>query len=72
MAFGQISRILRDGGYGFILEDGQRDEIEFHWSALAAGRLDQLRVGQRVEFDKRPDQRNESRTRAINVRLVKE
>jgi cold shock CspA family protein len=63
---------MLDQGYGFILEDGQAKEIEFHWSTLAAGLLEQLHVGQRVEFDKRPDQRDGSRIRAVNVRLVEE
>jgi cold shock CspA family protein len=63
---------MPDRGYGFILEDGQAEEIEFHWSAVAAGRLEQLHVGQRVEFDRRPDQRDESRIRAVNVRIVEE
>ena len=71
MLVGSISRLMHGQGYGFILEDGQAEEIEFHWSAVLAGRLEQLEVGQRVEFDKRPDQRDVSRIRAINVRLVK-
>jgi len=69
MASGHISRLLRDEGYGFILEDGESQEVEFHWTSVTAGRLDQLKVGQRVEFDKRPDHRDESKVRAINVRM---
>jgi cold shock CspA family protein len=69
MASGHISRLLPGEGYGFILEDGQSEEIEFHWSALKAGRVDQLTLGQRVEFDKRRDHRDEVRLRAVNVRL---
>jgi cold shock CspA family protein len=41
MASGQISRLLTDAGFGFILEDGRTEEIEFHWSDFAAGRLEQ-------------------------------
>jgi cold shock CspA family protein len=72
MAFGRISRLMRDQGYGFILEDAQPYELEFHWTAVAAGPLEQLHVGQRVEFDKRLDQRDEAKVRAMNIRLVKE
>jgi cold shock CspA family protein len=62
---------VRDQGYGFILEDGeQAEEIEFHWTAVIAGYLEQLHINQRVEFDKRPDQRNERKIRAINIRLA--
>jgi cold shock CspA family protein len=70
MPSGRVCRLVPYQGYGFILEDGKAEEIEFHWSAVAAGRLDQLRVGQRVEFERRPDPRDDSRTRAVNVRLV--
>jgi cold shock CspA family protein len=72
MPSGHIYRLMVDQGYGLILEDGQAKEIEFHWSALAAGPLEQLHVGQRVEFDKRPDQRDESKIRAVNVRLAED
>ena len=72
MASGRICRLKLDQGHGFILEDGQAEEVEFHWTAVAAGRLEQLHIGQRVEFDKRPDQRDESRMRAVNIRLVEE
>jgi cold shock CspA family protein len=69
MAFGYISRLLIDSGVGFIVEDGQAEEIEFHWTALAAGRLDQLRPGQRVRFETRPDHRDPARSRAFEIRL---
>jgi cold shock CspA family protein len=72
MSSGRISRLVHDQGYGFILEDGRAEEIEFHWSAVATGSLEQLRVGQRLEFDKRPHQREGGRTRAVNIRLIKE
>ena len=72
MPAGRISRLMLDQGYGFVLEDGQTEEIEFHWSTMTAGSLEQLRVGQRVEFDKRPDPRDKSRARAVNVRLARE
>jgi len=39
---------------------------------LTSGRLDQLAVGQSVEFDKRTDHRDSARIRAVNVRLVQE
>jgi CspA family cold shock protein len=70
MAFGHISRLRPDEGYGFIVEDGRTNEVEFHWSALTAGRFDQLVIGQRVAFDQQPDHRDETRTRAVNVRLI--
>ena len=67
MAQGRISRLLKGEGYGFIVEAGQTEEIEFHWSSVAAGTLDQLAPGQMVEFDKRQDHRDSTRFRAVNV-----
>lgn len=70
MAHGHISRLVRSEGLGFILEAGPSEELEFHWTAVTAGSLEQLTVGQQVEFDKRIDHRDQSRIRAVNVRLV--
>ena len=70
MSVGNISRLFWERGFGFIVEDGRREEIEFHWSAVQTRDLDQLREGQRVEFESRPDHRNEGRLRAVNVRIV--
>ena len=70
MAFGYVSRIMSDRGIGFVVEDGDGEEVEFHWTALVAGRLDQLEVGQRVHFETQMDQRDDSRKRAVNIRLL--
>jgi cold shock CspA family protein len=72
MPYGRISRLMRSTGYGFILEAGQSEELEFHWTAVTAANLEQLTVGQQVEFDKRIDHRDSSRIRAVNVRLMEE
>jgi cold shock CspA family protein len=70
MAYGHISRILIRQGIGFIRADDSGAECEFHWSAVKAGSLDQLRVDMRVEFDLQSDHRDQGQTRAVNVRLV--
>jgi cold shock CspA family protein len=70
MAFGYISRLLINRGYGFILEDGQQDEIEFHRTALLSLDFDELREGRRVEFDRQPDHRDAGRFRAVNVKVL--
>jgi cold shock CspA family protein len=64
MAYGRISRLMRSAGYGFILEAGQSEELEFHWNRCDSGNLEQLTVGQQVESDKRIDHRDPSRIRA--------
>jgi CspA family cold shock protein len=70
MATGQIKRLVRDRGFGFIRPDGATEDIFFHSSAMAGGIFDQLNEGQTVEFDREPDPRDPKRNRAINVRIV--
>ena len=69
MATGQIKRLVKDRGFGFIRPDGEATDIFFHISSTE-GAFDALNEGQNVEFDKQPDPRDASRSRAINVRLV--
>ena len=70
MATGQIKRLVRDRGFGFIQPAGESEDIFFHSTSLAGGIFDQLTEGQKVEFDKEPDPRDARRSRAANVRLV--
>ncbi len=70
MATGQIKRLVRDRGFGFIRPEGATEDIFFHSSAIAAGMFDQLNEGQNVEFDREPDPRDPKRSRAVNVRVV--
>jgi CspA family cold shock protein len=69
VATGQVKRIVRDRGFGFILPEGDSEEIFFHTSSLPAGAFDQLNEGQKVEFDKEADPRDARRSRAANVRV---
>jgi len=70
MATGQIKRLVRDRGFGFIQPAGESEDIFFHSSAVASGMFDSLNEGQTVEFDKEPDPRNARKSRAANVRLA--
>jgi CspA family cold shock protein len=70
MATGQIKRLVRDRGFGFIRPEGASEDIFFHSSALARGMFDTLNEGQQVEFDQETDPRDPKRNRAVNVRLV--
>jgi CspA family cold shock protein len=69
MATGQIKRLVKDRGFGFIRPDGESSDIFFHISSTE-GAFDSLSEGQNVEFDKQPDPRDASRSRAVNVRGV--
>jgi CspA family cold shock protein len=69
MATGQIKRLVRDRGFGFIQPTGESEDIFFHSSATA-GMFDSLSEGQTVEFDKEADPRDSRKTRAANVRVA--
>ena len=70
MANGQIKRLVRDRGFGFIRPDGASEDIFFHGSALSGVIFDELNEGQNVEFDTESDPRDPKRSRAINVRVT--
>lgn len=49
---GQIKRIVKDRGFGFIREDRTQVEYFFHKSGLANGeRFEQFEEGNRVLFE---------------------
>ena len=68
MAEGTIKTIRDDRGFGFIRADEGRQELFFHASVVEGGAFDQLREGQRVEYDEGPDERDPRRSRATRVR----
>ena len=69
MATGQIKRLAQDRGFGFIRPEGESEDLFFHTSAVQGGIFDSLYEGQMVEFEKGQDERNPSKSRALNVRL---
>lgn len=75
MATGTIKTLQMDRGFGFITPDGAvgRDsDIFFHRTAVANDAFDSLRVGERVSFEAGKDERNPTRTRAIDVTPIDE
>jgi CspA family cold shock protein len=67
MAEGTI-RQLSDRGFGFI-DQGTRENLFFHRSALEGIQFDELRMGDHVEFDTEPDPRGRG-DRAVHLRKV--
>jgi CspA family cold shock protein len=63
MPGGQIKRLVRDRGFGFIRDDGGQEWF-FHRSSVE-GNFDQLNEGQRVSFEEEPSAKG---PRAANVR----
>ncbi|HEX5396387.1 MAG TPA: cold shock domain-containing protein [Candidatus Limnocylindria bacterium] len=67
MPTGTIKRIVADRGFGFIADD-RGNEHFFHFSGLADGlQIEQLQVGQAVNFD---TERSDRGPRATNVSPV--
>lgn len=70
MATGQIKRLVRDRGFGFIRPEGASEDIFFHTSSVQGAMFDDLSEGQNVEFDREADPRDSRRSRAVNVRIA--
>jgi cold shock CspA family protein len=52
---GTISKLVRQGGYGFVLSSDQKLRLFFHAShVLGVGEYDKLTEGQAVAFDVEP------------------
>lgn len=70
MTRGRISRLQKGRGIGFIEAYDVPSEVEFHWSSVTAGDLEQLAPGQEVEFETKPHPRENGRNIAVEVRLL--
>ncbi len=66
---GEIKRLDRSRGFGFIRPAGASEDVFFHTSALQGLIFDNLNEGQTVEFEKQPDDRDPRKSRAVNVRM---
>jgi len=68
MPTGEIKRLERSRGFGFIRPAGASEDVFFHSSALQGLVFDELNEGQTVEFEQEADPRDARRSRAVNVR----
>ena len=69
MATGNITRIVRDRGFGFIQTSDSSEDVFFHSSSVDQPTFDELSEGQTVQFDLEPDPKQPNRSRAAHVRL---
>ena len=69
MAKGKITKIVRDRGFGIIHVSDSKEEVFFHSSSVDQPTFDELKEGQKVEFDLVPDPKQPERSRAEHVRL---
>lgn len=70
MAQGTIKSLRDLQGFGFIAPDGGNKDLFFHRTAVEGGAFDQLREGQRVQYEEGPDPRDPRRNRATRVQLL--
>jgi cold shock protein len=64
---GTIKRLVRDKGFGFITPDDGTEDVFFHRSRLVGGgQFEDLREGDRVEFQTRAGDKG---PQATNVRV---
>ncbi len=66
MHTGKIKKLIRDRGFGFILDTDGR-EIFFHRSSLEGTDFDSIREEQAVEFEV---EKSDKGPRAVNVKVV--
>lgn len=65
MPQGTVKKVIADKGFGFI--EGERGDIFFHYSALVGVTIEDLQIGQQVEYE---EGRGPKGPRAENVRTV--
>ena len=70
MTQGTIKTVRNNRGFGFIAPDSGTEDLFFHSSAVEHPSFDELREGQRVEFEAGSDPRNPARQRATRVRAT--
>jgi CspA family cold shock protein len=70
MTHGTIKTIREDRGFGFITPDNGNGDLFFHHTAVEEPTFEELREGQRVQFEPGQDSRDPSRQRATHVRLA--
>ena len=68
LAQGTVARVT-DRGFGFIQQEAEREDLFFHSSALVNTSFDEIRRGDRVEYDVEADPRGRG-NRAVNVRKI--
>jgi CspA family cold shock protein len=66
MHTGKVKKLIRDRGFGFILDTDGR-EVFFHRSSLVGSDFDSIREEQAVEFDV---EQSDKGPRAVNVKVV--
>lgn len=57
-------------GFGFITDDATGKDVFVHFSAIMVDGFKTLEEGQKVSFDTETDPKDNSKLRAVNVRIA--
>ena len=57
-------------GFGFITDDATGTDVFVHFSAIMVDGFKTLEEGQKVNFDTETDPKDNSKLRAVNVRVA--
>ncbi len=68
---GTVKWFKNDSGFGFIINDETKEETFVHFSAINSDGYKVLEEGQKVTYDVEQDPKDASKTRAINVTIVR-
>ncbi len=61
---GKVKWFNNAKGYGFIIEEGENEDLFAHFSAIQMEGYKTLKAGQRVEFEKEPSDKG---IHAVNI-----
>ena len=68
---GTVKWFNAEKGYGFISNDNGGNDVFVHFSAIVGDGYKTLEEGQKVTYDVEADPKDESKSRATNVVVVK-
>lgn len=68
---GTVKWFNAEKGYGFISNDNGGNDVFVHFSAIVGDGYKTLVEGQKVSYDVEADPKDESKSRATNVVVVK-
>ncbi len=64
---GTIKTLISDKGFGFITVDGEEKDLFFHKNELKGVEYEELKVGDRVSFEKADSEKGPNATNVARV-----
>ncbi|MGB2762326.1 MAG: cold shock domain-containing protein [Minisyncoccales bacterium] len=64
---GTIKTLVSDKGFGFITVDGEEKDLFFHKNELKGVNYEELKVGDRVSFEKTDSEKGPNATNVARV-----